>query len=127
VNVAPKTNEVPSPAMLRRVAIASCIGTTVEWYDFFIYATASALIFNKLFFPSLNPLIGSLVALGTYAAGFIARPVGELVFGIIAAPLEDAGHLRFAPGFVVKGVNAYPSLLAQGARKYAEQIKAIGG
>jgi MHS family shikimate/dehydroshikimate transporter-like MFS transporter len=72
-----------SRAMLRRVAVASCIGTTVEWYDFFIYATASALVFNKLFFPSFDPLIGSLVALGTYAAGFIARPVGGLVFGVI--------------------------------------------
>jgi MHS family shikimate/dehydroshikimate transporter-like MFS transporter len=72
-----------SRAMLRRVAVASCIGTTVEWYDFFIYATASALVFNKLFFPSFDPLIGSLVALGTYAAGFIARPIGGLVFGVI--------------------------------------------
>jgi MFS transporter, MHS family, shikimate and dehydroshikimate transport protein len=72
-----------SRAMLRRVAVASCIGTTVEWYDFFIYATASALVFNKLFFPTFDPLIGSLVALGTYAAGFIARPIGGLVFGVI--------------------------------------------
>jgi hypothetical protein len=60
--------DTPSPAMLRKVAIASCIGSTVEWYDFFIYATASALVFNKLFFPDLSPLVGSLVALGTYAA-----------------------------------------------------------
>jgi MFS transporter, MHS family, shikimate and dehydroshikimate transport protein len=72
-----------TPAMLRRVALASCIGSTVEWYDFFIYATASALVFNKLFFPSLDSLIGSLVALGTYAAGFFARPVGGLLFGYI--------------------------------------------
>jgi MHS family shikimate/dehydroshikimate transporter-like MFS transporter len=74
---------IPSPAMLRRVALASCIGSTVEWYDFFIYATASALVFNKLFFPGLSPLVGSLVALGTYATGFVARPIGGLVFGII--------------------------------------------
>ncbi|WP_051249497.1 MFS transporter [Inquilinus limosus] len=72
-----------SPAMMRRIAIASCIGTTVEWYDFFIYATASALVFNKLFFPSSDPLVGSLVALGTYAAGFFARPLGGLLFGAI--------------------------------------------
>jgi MFS family permease len=71
------------PGMMRRVAIASCIGTTVEWYDFFIYATASALVFNKLFFPSFDPLVGSLVALATYAAGFIARPIGGLLFGYI--------------------------------------------
>src|SRR5215472_15415374 len=64
-------DEPPSPSMLRKVAIASCIGSTVEWYDFFIYATASALVFNKLFFPQLSPLIGSLVPLGTYAAGFV--------------------------------------------------------
>jgi len=76
-------DEPPSSSMLRKVAIASCIGSTVEWYDFFIYATASALVFNKLFFPQLSPLIGSLVALGTYAAGFVARPIGGLVFGII--------------------------------------------
>src|SRR4051794_24834259 len=64
------TPEAPSAAMLHKVAFASCIGSTVEWYDFFIYATASALVFNKLFFPDLSPLVGSLVALGTYAAGF---------------------------------------------------------
>lgn len=72
-----------TPAMLRKVALASCIGSTVEWYDFFIYATASALVFNKLFFPSFDPLVGSLVALGTYAAGFFARPIGGLLFGYI--------------------------------------------
>ncbi|MGO1078087.1 MFS transporter [Inquilinus sp. CA228] len=78
-----KATAATSPAMMRRIAIASCIGTTVEWYDFFIYATASALVFNKLFFPDLDPLIGSLTALGTYAAGFFARPVGGLLFGYI--------------------------------------------
>ena len=72
-----------TPDMLRRVALASCIGSTVEWYDFFIYATASALVFNKLFFPSLDPLVGSLAALGTYAVGFFARPIGGLLFGYI--------------------------------------------
>jgi MFS family permease len=70
-------------AMLRKVAISSCIGSMVEWYDFFIYATASALVFNKLFFPNLDPLVGSLVALSTYLTGFLARPIGGLVFGAI--------------------------------------------
>ena len=70
-------------AAMRKVAFASAIGTIVEWYDFFIYATASALVFNKLFFPNFDPLIGSLVALTTYAAGFFARPVGGLVFGYV--------------------------------------------
>lgn len=72
-----------SPSELRKVVVASTIGTTVEWYDFFIYATASSLVFNKLFFPNLPPLIGTLVSLGTYAAGFVARPIGGLIFGHI--------------------------------------------
>jgi hypothetical protein len=80
--------------MLRRVAVTSCIGTTVEWYDFFIYATVSALVFNNLFFPSFDPLIGSLVALGTYAAGFIARPIGGLVFGVIGGRKGAQGRRR---------------------------------
>src|ERR1700754_1393835 len=78
-----QSDEATNASMMRKVAIASCIGTTVEWYDFFIYATASALVFNKLFFPSFDPLVGSLVALGTYAAGFVARPVGGIIFGYL--------------------------------------------
>jgi metabolite-proton symporter len=66
---------------LRRVVLASLIGTTIEWYDFFLYGSASALIFNKLFFPSLGATNGIFAALGTYALGFVARPVGGIVFG----------------------------------------------
>jgi len=61
--------------------VASLIGTSLEWYDFFIYGTAAALVFNKLFFPSFEPLVGTLLAFATYAVGFVARPVGGLVFG----------------------------------------------
>jgi MHS family shikimate/dehydroshikimate transporter-like MFS transporter len=74
--------EVSNRALLK-VAFASAIGTIVEWYDFFIYATASALVFNKLFFPNFDPLVGSLVALATYGAGFFARPIGGLLFGYV--------------------------------------------
>ena len=66
---------------LRRVVMASLIGTTVEWYDFFLYGSAAALIFNKLFFPSFDPFVGTLLAFATYAVGFIARPLGGIVFG----------------------------------------------
>jgi len=69
------------PSSARRVIVASLIGTSLEWYDFFIYGTAAALVFNKLFFPSFEPLIGTLLAFTTYAVGFIARPVGGIVFG----------------------------------------------
>jgi MHS family shikimate/dehydroshikimate transporter-like MFS transporter len=64
-----------------KVATASLIGTAIEWYDFFLYGTAAALIFNKLFFPTFDPMVGTLLAFGTYALGFIARPLGGLVFG----------------------------------------------
>ncbi|MEV6139142.1 MFS transporter [Nocardia sp. NPDC051990] len=65
----------------RRIALATLAGTTLEWYDFFLYGTAAALIFNKQFFPSLSPSAGTLAAFGTFAVGFIARPLGGLVFG----------------------------------------------
>ncbi len=66
---------------LRRVIIASFIGTTIEWYDFFLYGTAAALVFNKLFFPTIDPAAGTMAAFATYAVGFFARPLGGIVFG----------------------------------------------
>jgi metabolite-proton symporter len=71
----------PPPSSVRRVIVASLIGTSLEWYDFFIYGTAAALVFNTLFFPSFEPLVGTLLAFATYAVGFIARPLGGVVFG----------------------------------------------
>ncbi|MBH5333835.1 MHS family MFS transporter [Streptomyces pactum] len=71
----------PTPNNLRRVVAASLIGTTIEWYDFFLYGSAAALVFNKLFFPDSDPLTGTLLSFLTYAVGFAARPVGALVFG----------------------------------------------
>ena len=61
---------------LRRVIVASFIGTTIEWYDFFLYGTAAALVFNKLFFSNQDPLSGTLSAYGSFAIGFLARPLG---------------------------------------------------
>ena len=66
---------------LRRVVMASLIGTTIEWYDFFLYGSAAALVFNRLFFPEFDPLVGTMLAFATYALGFVARPVGGIVFG----------------------------------------------
>ncbi|SAK44718.1 major facilitator transporter [Caballeronia hypogeia] len=68
-------------AMLRRVAAASTIGTAAEYYDFFVYGTAAVLVFGAKFFPSHDPLIGTLAAFATYAVGFVARPIGGIVFG----------------------------------------------
>lgn len=64
-----------------KVAVASFIGTAIEWYDFFLYGTAAALVFNRLFFPSFDPLTGTMAAFGTFAVGFVARPLGGVVFG----------------------------------------------
>jgi metabolite-proton symporter len=61
--------------------VASFIGTTIEWYDFFIYTTAAALVFPELFFPSFEPLAGTLASFATYAVGFLARPLGGVIFG----------------------------------------------
>jgi metabolite-proton symporter len=65
----------------RKVIVASLVGTSLEWYDFFLYATASAVVFNKLFFPTFDPLVGTLLAFTTASVGFIARPLGGMIFG----------------------------------------------
>ncbi len=62
---------------------SSMMGTSIEWFDFFLYGTAAALVFNKIFFPKLDPLTGTLAAFATYAVGFIGRPLGGIVFGHI--------------------------------------------
>ena len=68
-------------AQLRKAVIASTIGTTIEWYDFFLYGTAAGLIFGKLFFPNSDPLTATLAAFGTYFIGFVGRPIGAAIFG----------------------------------------------
>jgi MFS family permease len=80
------SSELEAPAAgsqvnMRKVAFASVIGTTVEWYDLFIFATASALVFNKIFFPEFDELIGTLLAFGTFASAYGARIVGAALFG----------------------------------------------
>jgi MHS family shikimate/dehydroshikimate transporter-like MFS transporter len=66
---------------MQQIVLASALGTAVEWYDFFLYGTAAALVFNKLFFPTFDPVVGTIAALGSYAVGFVARPVGGAIFG----------------------------------------------
>jgi len=68
-------------AQLRRAAIASTVGTTIEWYDFLLYGQIAALVFAELYFPSSDPLTGILQAFAVFAVGFVARPVGAAIFG----------------------------------------------
>ena len=71
-----------APSMsITKVAFASAIGCTIEWYDFFLYGTVTPLVFNRLFFPNYNPVVGTLLAYTTFLIGFIARPVGGVIFG----------------------------------------------
>ena len=71
----------PSQRELNRVAVSSLLGTSMEWYDYFLYGLFAALIFDKLFFPELPGAAGSIMALLTFAIGFVARPLGGVVFG----------------------------------------------
>jgi metabolite-proton symporter len=75
------TTDDESARALRRVVLASFIGTAIEWYDYFLYGTAAALVFNELFFPSFDRATGTMAAFATYSVGFFARPVGGIVFG----------------------------------------------
>jgi metabolite-proton symporter len=79
--MAASTAPAPTPRSLTRIVAASLIGTTVEWYDYFLYGSAAALVFGHVFFPESDPLTGTLLSFLTYAIGFAARPLGALVFG----------------------------------------------
>ena len=104
----------PRPAddrnMLTRAVIASTIGTSIEWYDFFLYSVVTGLVFAKLYFPNSDPAVGLLQAFLVYAVGFIARPVGAAIFGhygdrigrkaTLIATLSLMGVATFLVGFV---------------------------
>lgn len=71
----------PSNKELRKVATASVIGATIEWYDFFLYGIVASIVFNKLYFPAGDPTVNTLLAYATFAVGFVARPLGGIIFG----------------------------------------------
>src|SRR6185295_6596414 len=75
------TLPVARRASTGRLATASSVGTTLEWYDFTVYNTLAALIFNRLFFPSFDPMSGTILAFSTYAVGYVSRPIGGVLFG----------------------------------------------
>lgn len=83
----------PAQASLAAVVAASTIGCTIEWYDFFLYGVFASLVFNKLFFPTFDPIVGTLIAYTTFAVGFVARPVGGLIFGHFGDRLGRKGVL----------------------------------
>ncbi|WP_055551923.1 MFS transporter [Streptomyces sp. NBRC 110028] len=78
---APVPPPPPDDRQLRRVALSGLLGTAVEFYDFLVYGTVAALVFGELFFPRADPAVGTIAAFGTFAAGYLARPLGGIVFG----------------------------------------------
>jgi metabolite-proton symporter len=109
-NAAIPLSDAEHSTQLRRAVVAATIGTTIEWYDFFLYSTVTGLVFAKLFFPKSEPLVGTLEAFGIYAVGFAARPVGAAIFGhygdrigrksTLIATLLLMGLATFAVAFV---------------------------
>lgn len=81
VATAATAHDPPTRASASRLAAASAVGTTLEWYDFTIYNTLAALVFNQLFFPTFDPLSGTILAFSTYAVGYVSRPLGGVIFG----------------------------------------------
>src|SRR5579885_2323139 len=102
--------EAEHSAQLRKAVIASTIGTTIEWYDFFLYGTAAGLVFGKLYFPNQDALTATLLAFSTYFIGFVGRPIGAAIFGhygdrigrkaTLIATLLCMGLATFAIAFV---------------------------
>ncbi|HWM38556.1 MAG TPA: MFS transporter, partial [Streptomyces sp.] len=83
------------PRRLKTVVLSSLLGTTVEWYDFFLYSTAAGLVFGELFFPTANGTVGTMLSFATFAVGFLARPVGGLLFGHIGDRIGRKRTLAF--------------------------------
>jgi len=105
-----------TPASLRTALTASLVGTTIEWYDFFLYATAASLVFNHAFFPDQSSFVGTMLSFATFAVGFVVRPIGGFVFGHIGDRIGRKKTLALTM-FLMGGATALMGLLPT-----AEQI-----
>ncbi len=95
----------------RKAAVASLVGSAVEWYDYFIFGTASALVFGKLFFPESTPLVGTLASFAAFGVGFLARPLGGVVFGAFGDRIGRKKILVITlliMGFATTGIGLLP-------------------
>ena len=105
-----------SSSTIRTALLSSLIGTTIEWYDFFLYATAASLVFNQAFFPHQSSLVGTLLSFATFAVGFVVRPIGGFVFGHIGDRIGRKKTLALTM-FLMGGATALMGVLPT-----AEQI-----
>jgi MFS family permease len=100
---------------VRTALLASLVGTTIEWYDFFLYATAASLVFNHAFFPDQSSLVGTLLSFATFAVGFVVRPIGGFVFGHVGDRIGRKKTLALTM-FLMGGATALMGLLPTAAQ-----------
>ena len=104
-----------SPETLRTALLASLVGTTIEWYDFFLYATAASLVFNKAFFPDQSTFVGTMLSFATFAVGFVVRPIGGFVFGHVGDRIGRKRTLALTM-FLMGGATALMGVLPTSAQ-----------
>ena len=107
-----QTETNSQPSRMRAIVASSLIGTTIEWFDFFAYSTAAALVLNALFFPTYDPVVGTVLAFGGIAVGYFGRPLGSVVFGhfgdkigrksMLVISLIAMGGATFAIGLLIR-------------------------
>ncbi len=123
IAAAPPTVPTAPPASqnpVRTAVLASVLGTTIEWYDFFLYATAASLVFNHTFFPDQSSFVGTMLAFATFAVGFVVRPIGGFVFGHIG---DRIGRKRtLALTMLLRGQSVHFLTLALLAGAYCVQF-----
>src|SRR3990172_1551016 len=81
MNITDQLNATQQRQQMIRAVVASAVGTTIEWYDFYLYGVAAALVLPQKFFPQSDPFVGTLLSFSTYLVGFMARPAGAVIFG----------------------------------------------
>src|SRR5947199_3783759 len=114
-----------------RVILAASIGSALEWYDFFLYGTAAALVFGELFFPKSDPVVGTLLAFLTFGVGFVVRPLGGILFGIMGdrfgrKPVLVATLLMIGVGTTLIGLLPTYAQIALGAGATSRDARGAG-
>jgi MFS family permease len=107
----------PTKQEIRKVVIASLLGSTIEWYDFFLYGVVAGIVFNKLFFPTADPFMGTILAYSTFAIGYLARPFGGFIFGHFGDKLGRKSMLimtMLIMGIATMGIGLVPTYASIG-------------
>lgn len=117
MNDVSQRTRVPSPGEIRKVVLSSLLGATIEWYDFFLYGVVASIVFSKIFFPTTDPFVGTILAYSTFAIGYLARPLGGFVFGHYGDKLGRKRMLiltMLIMGIATVGIGLVPTYAAIG-------------